>query len=257
LLKLIDTHTHLDEIDSLDSALSDAKTAGVEAVIAVGTRAESNLKVMDICRGYPSFVYPAFGLHPWELGDMKPDQIDSTINLIKKNIEHIVAVGEIGLDYDKRVVKRASKDLQKEILQRLLVLSAEYGKPVSLHSRYSWKDCFDLVESTGVKKVVFHWFTGFSSVLREIINAGYYISCTPAAEYHEEHRRAIKEVPIDRLMLETDSPVTYGRESKFRAHPADVVRSLKAAAILKGIDEEILGRQTTENALNFFSIKPA
>jgi TatD DNase family protein len=257
LLKLIDTHTHLDEIDSLDNALSDAKIAGVEAVIAMGTRAESNLKVMDICRRYPAFVYPAFGLHPWELGDMKSDQIDSTIALIEKNIEHIVAVGEVGLDYDKRVVKRASKDLQKEILQRLLILSAEYGKPVSLHSRYSWKDCFDLVESTGVKKVVFHWFTGFSSVLREIVNAGYYISCTPAAEYHEEHRRAIKEVPIDRLMLETDSPVTYGRESKFRAHPADVVRSLKAAATLKGIDEELLGRQTTENALNFFSIRPA
>lgn len=256
MLKLIDTHSHLDEIENLDSVLSDAKKSGVEAVIAVGTRAESNLKIMDICGRYPSFVYPAFGLHPWELGEMKPDQIDSTIRIIEENIENIVAIGEVGLDYDKRVVKRASKDLQKEILHRLLVLSIKYNKPVSLHSRYSWKDCFDLVENTGVKKVVFHWFTGFSSVLREIINAGYYISCTPAAEYHEEHKRAIKEVPVDRLMLETDSPVIYGRESKFTAHPSDVVRSLKAAASLKGIAEEQLGQQTTDNALKFFAIKP-
>ena len=257
MLKIIDTHTHLDEINNLDDALSNARQSGVTAIIAVGVNSESNLKILDISKKYPAFVYPAFGLHPMELGDMTPDQIDSTITLIEQNIDNIVAVGEIGLDYNKRVVAEASKDLQKEVLHRLLVLSAKYNKPVSLHSRYSWKDCFDLVESAGAKKVVFHWFTGFSSVLREIINAGYYISCTPAAEYHEEHKRAIKEVPIDRLMLETDSPVIYGRESKFRAHPADVVRSLKAAAALKGVDEEELGRRTTENALRFFAIEPA
>lgn len=257
MLRLVDTHTHLDEIDNLDDTLANARAAGVAAIIAVGTKEESNMKVMGISERYPTFVYPAFGLHPWDLGDMQQDRIESTIRHIEENIEHIVAIGEVGLDYDKRVISRASKDLQKEVLRRLLMLSTEYNKPVSLHSRYSWKDCFDLVESTGAKKVVFHWFTGFSSVLKEIINAGYYISCTPAAEYHEEHRRAIKEVPVDRLMLETDSPVTYGRESKFRAHPADVVRSLKAAAVLKGIDEERLGQQTTKNALRFFSIETA
>ena len=176
---------------------------------------------------------------------------------ISDNEPPVIAIGEVGLDYDKRVVSRTSKELQKEVLHRLLTLSVKYNKPVSLHSRYSWKDCFDMVESTGAKKVVFHWFTGFSSVLKEIINAGYYISCTPAAEYHEEHRRAIKEVPVEKLMLETDSHVTYGRELKFKAYPADVVRSLKAAAALKGIDEENLGQQTTDNAFRFFSIKTA
>jgi TatD DNase family protein len=257
LLELVDTHTHLDEIDNLDDALANARKAGVEAIVAVGTHEESNRKTMDIAEKYPSFVYPAFGLHPWEMGDMQPDRVESTIRLIEENIERIVAIGEVGLDYDKRVVSRTSKELQKEVLHRLLTLSAKYNKPVSLHSRYSWKDCFDMVESTGAKKVVFHWFTGFSSVLKEIISAGYYISCTPAAEYHEEHRRAIKEVPVEKLMLETDSPVTYGRELKFKAYPADVVRSLKAAAALKGIDEENLGQQTTDNAFRFFSIKTA
>jgi TatD DNase family protein len=255
LLKLIDTHAHLDEIKDLDDVISAAKVSGVIAIIAVGTRAESNEKVMDINRNYPSIVYPAFGLHPWDLGELEPAQIDSTLIGIEQNIENIVAIGEIGLDYDKRVIKRASKELQKDILRRLLEIAARYNKPVSLHSRYSWKDCFDMVESAGIKKVVFHWFTGFSSVLREIINAGYFISCTPAAEYHEEHRRAIKEVPPDKLILETDSPVTYGRELKFRAHPVDVVRSLKAAAVLKGIGEEQLARQTTDNALQFFDIE--
>lgn len=255
MFRLIDTHAHLDEIDNLEEILSTAKESGVEGIIAVGTRAESNAKVMNISRSYPGFVYPAFGLHPWELGDLEPSQIDSTLEHIEQNIEHIVAIGEVGLDYDKRVIKRASKELQKDILKLLLEISARHNKPVSLHSRYSWKDCFNMVESAGIKKVVFHWFTGFSSVLREIINAGYLISCTPAVEYHEEHRRAIKEIAPDKLMLETDSPVTYGREIKFRAQPADVIRSLKAAAALKDMNEEQLARQTTDNAIQFFNLE--
>jgi TatD DNase family protein len=255
LLRLIDTHAHLDEIENLDDVLSNAKASGVEAIIAVGIKAESNENVLNISRNYPSFVYPAFGLHPWELGDLESSQIDSTLEHIEQNIEHIAAIGEVGLDYDKRVIKRAPKELQKDILKLLLEISARHNKPVSIHSRYSWKDCFNMVENAGIEKVVFHWFTGFSSVLREIIDAGYLISCTPAVEYHEEHRRAIKDIPPDKLMLETDSPVTYGREIKFRAQPADVMRSLKAAAILKGMNEEQLARQTTGNAIQFFNIK--
>lgn len=254
MLRLIDTHAHLDEIEDLDNVISTAKASGIEAIIAVGTKAKSNVKTMEISHSYPGFIYPAFGLHPWELGDLEPSQIDSTLDYIEQNIEHIAAIGEVGLDYDKRVIKRASKELQKDILKLLLEISARHNKPVSIHSRYSWKDCFNMVESAGIKKVVFHWFTGFSSVLREIINAGYLISCTPAVEYHEEHRRAIKEVSPDKLMLETDSPVTYGREIKFRAQPADVMRSLKTAAVLKDMSEEQLARQTTDNAIQFFNL---
>ena len=255
VLRLIDTHAHLDEIENLDDVISTAKASGVEAIIAVGTKADSNEKVMNISHSYPGFVYPAFGLHPWELGDLEPSQIDSTLHYIEQNIEHISAIGEVGLDYDKRVIKRASKEFQKDILKLLLEIAARYNKPVSIHSRYSWKDCFNMVESAGTKKVVFHWFTGFSSVLRDIIDAGYLISCTPAVEYHDEHRRAIKEVSPDKLMLETDSPVTYVRENKFRAQPADVMRSLKAAAILKNISEEQLARKTTDNAIQFFNLE--
>ena len=105
MLRLIDTHAHLDDIENLDDVLSAAKASGVAAIIAIGTKAESNEKVMSISRSYPSFVYPAFGLHPWELGDLEPSQIDSTLEHIERNIEHIAAIGEVGLDYDKRVIK--------------------------------------------------------------------------------------------------------------------------------------------------------
>ncbi len=104
--------------------------------------------------------------------------------------------------------------------------------------------------------MVFHWYTGTSSVLRDIIGHGYYISVTPAVEYHEEHRRAVREVSLERMLLETDCPVVYqrGSENEFTSSPADVLRSLKEAARLKGINEAELAEVTTANAAGLFGL---
>lgn len=254
LYRLIDTHAHLDEVGNLDSVLKEAKENGVIAIVAVGSDYQSNVKTLEISQKYCSFVYSALGLHPWQLAKLGPSQLNDNLQFIERNIVTAVAVGEIGLDYDKRVVKAASKELQKDVLKHLLDLAKKYDKPAIIHSRYAWKDSFSLAARAGVDKVVFHWFTGFSSVLKDIIASGYFISATPAAEYHEEHRRAVKEVPLSSLLLETDCPVTYGREVKYESKPADVVRSLKAVAQLKGADEGILAEQTTGNAIDFFAL---
>lgn len=252
MFKIIDTHAHLDEFDNLEEVIDRARGKGLEAIIAVGTGYESNLKILEIGQKYPGFIYPALGLHPWELH--KAGQIDNVVKLISDNINNIVAIGEIGLDYDKRVVKLTAKQQQKEYLKLMLDLAVEHNKPVSVHSRYAWKDCFDIVQNSGIKMAVFHWFTGFSSVLKDILFAGYYISATPAAEYHEEHRRAIRETPLAKLLLETDSPVTYGREIRYRAEPADVLRSLKATAQIKETGKEDIMQHTTDNAHNLFQM---
>jgi TatD DNase family protein len=254
-MQLIDTHAHIDEIENYADAIARAKEAGVKAIIAVGSDIVSNQKAIEISRQYPSYIFPALGLHPWELGNLSREQIEENLAFIEEQISDKVAVGEIGLDYDKRVVKRASKDLQKEVFTRTLDIARKYQKPVSIHSRYSWKDCFDLVYATGIEKAVFHWFTGFSSVLRDIINSGYFISCTPAALYHQEHRRAIKETPSDKLFLETDCPVVYGREIKYRSQPSDILKSLEAAAELKETTIVAIAEQTTYNAEQFFMLE--
>ena len=252
--KLVDTHAHLDELKNLDLVLEEAQKAGVIAVVAVGSNHQSNIKTLEISQKHRRFVYPALGLHPWELGDLKTSEIDDNLQFIEQNIASAVAVGEIGLDYDKRVLKVASRQLQKEVLGRLLDIARNYSKPAIIHSRYAWRDALQVIEDAGMDKAVFHWFTGFSSVLRDIIDGGYFISATPASEYHEEHRRAVKEAPLQRLLLETDCPVTYGREKRYESRPIDVLRSLKAVSLLKGIDEAMIAEQTTRNAIEFFDI---
>jgi TatD DNase family protein len=250
--KLIDTHAHLDELGNLDLMLEEAKKAGVIAIVAVGSNYQSNMKTLEISQQNCRFVYPALGLHPWELGNLGTFEIDENLRFIEQNIASAVAVGEIGLDYDKRVLNLASKELQKEVLCRLLNLARKYAKPAIIHSRYAWKDALYLIQDVGINKAVFHWFTGFSSVLKGIISSGYFVSATPATEYHEEHRRAIKEAPLQRLLLETDCPVAYGRTARYESQPADVLRGVKAVSQIKEIAEVTIAEQTTRNAINLF-----
>ncbi len=254
MYKLIDTHAHLDEIENLEQAITEAKLANIVAIIGVGSDSESNQKLLEFAQLYEGFVYPAMGLHPWNL---KSSQIDRNLEFIEAHIDKAVGIGEVGLDYDKRVRAVAEKDLQKFVLKKVLRIAKKYGKPVIIHSRYAWRDSLDLVAEEQLEKVVFHWFTGTSSVLRDIISQGYFISATPAVEYHEEHRRAVKEIPSERLLLETDSPVVYRRGSEFEyeSRPVDIQRALLATAGLRGVSEAQIAEITTGNALDFFGLQ--
>lgn len=253
-MKLIDTHCHLDEIEDPDSALKEAREAGVVVIIAVGINRETNFKVLELARRYPGLVYPALGLHPQELPGMDDAEVSRTLAQIEENIGQAVGIGEVGLDYHKRVRAEASKERQQEVLREVMLLAARYDKPVLVHSRYAWRDALTVTTEAGVKNAVFHWYTGPSSVLRDLLAAGFYISATPAAEYHSEHRRAIREALPDRFFLETDAPVSYGREERYQSAPKDTVRSLYAAAEIRQENAELLAERTTRNAVRFFRL---
>ena len=250
---LIDTHAHLEEIDNPEQVITAAMAAGVVAIVAVGSDYRSNEKVRAIAEQYKGFVYPAFGLHPWNISQT---DVDATLQFIESHITEAVGIGEIGLDYQKQVRARTDKEAQQKVLRELLRLAKTYDKPALIHSRYAWQDAFDMAVEAKLTKAVFHWYTGTSSVLQGIMEQGYYLSATPAVEYHEEHRRAIKEIPLERLLLETDSPVTYmrGRQEQFDARPADVVRVLKTVATLRGLPEEEIAEITTANAVRLFGL---
>ena len=250
---IIDTHAHLDEIENLEQVLTTAKSSGVTGIVAVGSDGESNRKVLDIARRYPGFVYPAIGLHPWNIKEVA---LESELAFIDAHVNDVVAIGEIGLDYHKKALASAGKSLQKTVLARLLKIACNNDKVVIIHSRYAWRDSLDLVIEAKVKQVMFHWFTGPSSVLRDIISNEYYLSATPAVEYHEEHRRAVKEAPLERLLLETDSPVVYrrGTEYEFESAPGDVIRSLAGAAKLKNLPQDIVANATSANAVRLFGL---
>lgn len=243
--RLIDVHTHLEEVPNLEEELDRAKAAGVIAVIAVGSDEASNETALEVAKLHEGFVFPALGLHPWDVSEDFEDEL----RFIEENIDGCVALGEVGLDFKIQKPKK----LQVEAFRRVLELASKHEKPPIIHSRWAWRDALDLVNEARIKRAIFHWYSGPLEVLKELLGKGHYVSATPAAEYSGPHRFALREVPLDRLLLETDSPVPYrGSESR----PSDVVKTLKAVARLKGVSEDEVASATTANALELFDLEP-
>lgn len=253
-MKLVDTHTHLEEIEDLKSVIEKAVKVGVIAIIAVGSDYNSNVWVLNESRKYEIEglkIYPALGLHPWGLDPLK---VSETIGFIENHVDEVIAIGEIGLDYWYKEVRKNEglKKLQREVFRRVLSIARDKGKPVSIHSRGAWMDCVNIAIEVGVKRAVFHWFSGPVDVLKKLLDYGYYISATPAAAYSKEHRNAIAMTPLENIVLETDSPVVYAGE---RSEPAHIIKALNAVAELKGERIEVVAEKTTENARKIFGLE--
>ncbi len=243
-LCLVDGHAHLEELNDLTKSLQEAKEAGVCGILAVGMDIESNKKVLQIAEANPRYVYPALGYHPWQI---KEEEVEANLTFVRGHVEEGVALGEIGLDYRIKV----KKELQWRVFEELLNIAFESNKPVIIHCRYSHRRAFEMIKERKMEKAVFHWYSGSLALLDEILTRGYFISATPALVYSPPHQEAIKRAPIEKILLETDTPVSYqGRE----ARPKDVRISLGEVARLKKLDRSIVAEQTTANASRFFGI---
>lgn len=252
---MIDTHAHLAEIKDLQGALRRAKDAGILGIVAVGTDAASNESILQIAQGfkYPR-IYPAMGIHPANAG-----AADLVVDLafIEKNINSIVALGEIGVDYWYKPAKEdgPGRQLQRELFGKQLQMAVSYGKAVTIHSRAAWGDCWAMTRDSGVKKAVFHWYSGPEDILQHILGRGYFVSAAPSAEYSQAHRRVIQLTPLEQLLLETDTPVIFKPEAgEYESEPRDVLRTLRAVARIKNLSEEKVAEQTTKNALSLFNL---
>jgi len=243
-VSLIDVHAHLDSLNDLSASLEEAREAGVKSIIAVGMDVESNKKTLKIAQANSGYVHPALGYHPWEI---KEEKAEENLSFIRDHVEECVALGEIGLDYKIKV----KKELQWKIFGELLDIARKSEKPAIVHCRFSHLRALEMVKEKKIERAVFHWYSGPADLLGKILAIGYFISATPALIYSPPHQEAIKLAPLERILLETDTPVSYqGRE----ARPKDVRTSMERVAMLKGLDPLKVSEQTTINASRFFRI---
>jgi len=252
MFRLVDAHAHLEEISDLKGATRRAADAGVAAIITAGSDCNSCRFALNVSKkeSYGLAIFPALGIHPSSLGK---EEIEPTLGFIESNIREAVSIGEVGLDYWYREVRKdpEKRKLQQDLFRSFLDMANRYDKPIIIHSRGAWKDSVEMTAEAKVKNAVFHWFTGPDDTLRKLLEHGYFVSATPAAEYSKEHRIVIEKTPLENLLLETDSPVNY---RGIEAEPAHVVKSLSAVANLKEMAENRVAEETTENASRLFRL---
>ncbi len=260
-MQLIDTHAHLDHIKNLPAAIENAVNAGVCSVVAVSEgycSSRRNLEISKEFKDCPLNVYPAIGIHPSE-ADL--EDVGKVQDLIRENASYVKAVGEIGLDYWYKWVRKDEdrRKRQQQVFISLLKLAMELDIPVIIHSRGASNDCVDITLGMGIKKAVFHWYSGPLDVLDRILEAGYYISATPSLRYSPQSQDAVRHAPLSRILIETDSPVYYKSSQSgndgFYAEPKDVFRVFDAYVRLLGKENVVeVAEAFNHNASNFFNL---
>lgn len=236
-MSFIDVHAHLDVFsdEELKKILKNAQDNNVTIIVSAGVDHASNMKVLEISKKYPAIkaclgIYPPDALSN-EKGKKVEVDIDKEIEFIEKNKSKIVAIGECGLDYSGE----ANKNLQKNIFMKQVELAKKIGKPILVHSRKAEADVIDILEASKIKKVVLHCFCGKKNLIKRSAKLGYYFSIPTNIVRAQNFQEIVKEVSINQLLTETDTPYLSPFKDK-QNEPAFVIESAKKIAEIKGFE---------------------
>ena len=224
---IIDTHAHLDFPDyksDLDSVLIRAKEADVGCIINVGTNLSASKKSVGLAHQFNN-VYASIGIHPHDAMKVSEQDWKTLESLVKES--KVVAIGETGLDYYRN---RSPHEDQQRIFRKHLALAKAHNLPVIIHSRDASSDCLKILEEykNGTLKGVVHCFSGTMETAKKCIALGLYISFAGPITFSNAQnlREVAKSVPVERLLLETDSPFLSPQPKGVSAMSLPIYRTL-------------------------------
>lgn len=252
----IDTHAHLN-FDAFDTdfgqTIDRALKNDVRKIINVGSNFATSKKAVEIAEQYPKDIYAAIGLHPIHVKD---EEFHEEVFLKLAKNKRVVALGETGLDY---YYDKSSADAQKELFRRTLKISQIISKPVILHSRDASEDVLSiLMEERPEPRGVMHCFQGDWQYAKVILDMGLYISFTGLITFSKNQTtfEVIKNIPLDRLLIETDCPfMTPEPYRGKRNEPAYVIEVAKKIAEIKNTPIEQIAETTSHNAIELFGLE--
>ncbi|MBP1708054.1 MAG: hydrolase, TatD family [Chloroflexi bacterium] len=261
-MNIIDTHAHLDmpEFDKdLDEVVNRAREAGVQTIITIGIDLESSRKAISLAEKYPG-VLATVGVHPQESKGVSQKDIQNLAQMARH--PRVVAIGEIGLDFYRHYSPREN---QLPVLQWELELAAKTNLPIVVHCRQAQIEMLTILKSWaasshlpgGKPRGVIHCFSGDSRAAEQYLNLGFYISLGGYIGYPSSAslRETIKNLPLDRLILETDCPFLPPQPYRGkRNEPSYTIITAGVLAELKHLPLEELARQTTRNAGEVFNL---
>ncbi len=258
-MRLVDSHAHLDFEDfegDLDGVVERAAAAGVVRVVAVGLwRKPGDFgNALELARTRPGTFAATAGIHPHECARVPEEDWQQSERLARDPA--VVGVGETGLDYHYDLSPR---EVQRESFRRSLRIARAVDKPVVVHVREADADCADILREEGLPPPggVIHCFTGDWPAARTYLDLGLHVSVAGIVTFKQADaiREAVRNVPADRLLVETDSP--FLSPAPFRGkrnEPARVALVAAKVAEVRGVTVEEVAEQTTVNALRLFRL---
>lgn len=255
MTSLIDTHTHLDfpQFDKdLDRVLTNAKKAGVVAVINAGTDELSSRRSYDLSHSYPQ-VLASVGIHPHSADRVSTKWFDRLLHLAED--DNILAIGETGLDYYRNL---SSKENQIRLFKEHIRLACLVSKPLIVHSRDAHVETLNILKTEKLppKVGVMHCFSGDRDQAEAFLELGFYISIAGPVTYPRSNtlRNLLRIIPSDRLLLETDSPYLPPQAYRSqRNEPAYIRLIYERVAEVMNQELDQLARQVYVNAVRLFS----
>ncbi|MFH0809322.1 MAG: TatD family hydrolase [Pseudomonadota bacterium] len=257
---LVDTHAHLDMpglMEDVAGVLERARAAGVERVITIGTDLESSRAAADIAARHRT-VHCSVGLHPHEARFWNAE-LAAGLRRLAATQPKVVGWGETGLDFH---YPHSPPEAQERAFREQIRLAAECGLPLMLHVREAHQEALRILAEEGAGRGVLHCFSGGVAVAERVLDMGFYISLAGPLTFGKkatELAEVARVVPLERLLVETDSP--YLAPVPYRGkpnEPAYVVHTAARLAELKGLDPAEVARATTGNARAlFFGLEPS
>jgi len=247
---MIDVHCHLEQkdFDNDREELIKKLRKELKAIITSCAHPKDFEKTMKIASSNKGFIFASFGFHP----EYAKEKYEEYMDQIKQNSNSFVAIGEIGLDYYyARTIEEQEK--QKEVFREWLNFAKELKKPVTIHIRDAFEDAFRILESEDVQKVHLHMFGGYKFV-NEVIEKKWFVSLNTMVLKSKSYKRVARDIPIEQLMLETDSPWLSLEENK-RNDPRSVKIVAEEIARIKKVDVKVVEEKTDLNAISFFNLE--
>jgi len=253
-MKLVDSHCHLERTDSADIAplLERARAAGLVHAVLVGQFQGPGDwgNALEVAAAYPAFFTPTLGIHPHEAARATAEDLEHLERTCAR--PEVKAVGEAGLDY---YYDRSPRDVQAQVFRRQCALARSLGKPLVVHVRDAHEDCEAILREEGVRHGVIHCFTGDTDAARKYLDLGFHISLSGVVTYKktEALQDAVRFAPLERLLVETDSP--YLAPIPYRGkknEPSYVIETARKVAELKGASLDEVAAMTTATAAKLF-----
>lgn len=253
MLDFTDSHCHLNHADfgeETDAVVQRALDAGVRRIVTIGTRLENTAELIGLAHKYPQ-VFVTVGVHPEYVAEreVSADEIAQAAT----SDEKIIALGEAGFDY---FYDPDTKDAQRKLFKNHLIAARKTGLPLVIHTRCAEQDTVDALSEFPDVTGVLHCFSSKAELAKFGLERGWYLSASGILTFKkaQEIRDIFKDVPLDRLLIETDAPylapVPYRGK---RNEPSFVVKTAEVLAELKGVSLEDLAKITTENFLTLFT----